>query len=342
MLKFIDCFLRISVIPLSVATIWLTVTNQQDNTTFGKLKFSNLLGLKYMVCISAICAGYAFVAVVSSCIKFLVTKAWLFFLSDQIVAYLMVTSGAAVMEIIYLAYNGDQKVTWSESCSSYGKFCYRMKLALIFHALALVCFIVLAVISAYRISVIPLSVATIWLTVTNQQDNTIGNLKFSNLLGLKYMVCISAICAGYAFVAVVSSCIKFLVTKAWLFFLSDQIIAYLMVTSGAAVMEIIYLAYNGDQKVTWSESCSSYGKFCYRMKLALIFHALALVCFIVLAVISAYRISVIPLSVATIWLTVTNQQDNTIGNLKFSNLLRLKYMVCISAICAGYAFVAVV
>ncbi|KAL5737612.1 hypothetical protein ACOSP7_030373 [Xanthoceras sorbifolium] len=150
MLKFIDCFLRLSVIPLSVATIWLTVTNQQDNSSFGKLKFNNILGLKYMVCISAICAGYAFVAAVSSCIRFLVSKAWLFFLSDQIAAYLMVTSGAAVMEIIYLAYNGDQKVTWSEACSSYGKFCYKMKLALIFHALALVCFIVLAVISAYR------------------------------------------------------------------------------------------------------------------------------------------------------------------------------------------------
>lgn len=62
----------------------------------------------------------------------------------------MVTSMAAVIEILYLVYNGDQKVTWSEACSSYGKFCYRMKLALIFHVLGLVCFIVLALVSAYR------------------------------------------------------------------------------------------------------------------------------------------------------------------------------------------------
>ncbi|GLU23678.1 hypothetical protein SLE2022_396670 [Rubroshorea leprosula] len=150
-LKFLDCSLRLSVVPLSVATIWITVTTDQENSTYGTIKFSNLLGLKYMVFISAICAGYAFVAVVASWFKCLVSKAWIFFVSDQIVAYLMVTSGAAVTEILYLAYYGDQKVTWSETCSSYGKFCYKMKVALILHALVFCCFIFLAVISAYRV-----------------------------------------------------------------------------------------------------------------------------------------------------------------------------------------------
>ncbi|XVE50671.1 hypothetical protein DITRI_Ditri01bG0181800 [Diplodiscus trichospermus] len=150
-LKFLDSSLRLSVIPLSVATIWLIVTNKEYSSIYEELKFSNLLGLKYMVCISAISAGYALVAAVASWIRYFVTKAWLFFVSDQIVAYLMVTSGAAVMEILYLAYNGDQTVTWSEACSSYGKFCNKMKVALILHALVLCCFIVLAVISAYRV-----------------------------------------------------------------------------------------------------------------------------------------------------------------------------------------------
>ncbi|XVF33978.1 hypothetical protein REPUB_Repub18cG0017500 [Reevesia pubescens] len=150
-LKFLDCSLRLSVIPLSVATIWLTVTNKEDNSIYGDVKFSNVLGLKYMVCISAICAGYAFLAAVASWIRCLVTKAWFFFVSDQIIAYLMVTSGAAVMEILYIAYNGDKKITWSEACSTYGKFCNKMKVAVILHALAFCCFIVLAVISAYRV-----------------------------------------------------------------------------------------------------------------------------------------------------------------------------------------------
>jgi uncharacterized protein (TIGR01569 family) len=137
-----------------------------------------------MVCISAICGAYAFIAAISTWVRCLVTKAWLFFVSDQvylplssnfsfllpvfphkifclvrhvehsflvqIVAYLMVTSGAAVLEILYLAYKGDKEVSWSEACSYYGRFCSRMKIALVLHALALCCFIVLAVISAFR------------------------------------------------------------------------------------------------------------------------------------------------------------------------------------------------
>ncbi|KAM7277794.1 hypothetical protein ACFE04_004928 [Oxalis oulophora] len=150
-LDFLNCSLRICLIPLSIANFWLTVTNHQDNTNYGKLGFTNLGGLEYMAFISAISAGYALFAAFSWCIKFLVAKTWFFFISDQVIAYLMVTSMAAVMEILYLAYNGDQTVTWSESCSSYGKFCSKMKMALALHAMTLCCFILLAVISAYRV-----------------------------------------------------------------------------------------------------------------------------------------------------------------------------------------------
>ncbi|DAD49586.1 TPA_asm: hypothetical protein HUJ06_032052 [Nelumbo nucifera] len=69
----------------------------------------------------------------------------------RVVAYLMVTSAAAVIEILYLAYNGDKDVSWSEACSSYGRFCSRVKVALVLHALALLFFLVLSLISTYRV-----------------------------------------------------------------------------------------------------------------------------------------------------------------------------------------------
>ncbi|OIT08346.1 PREDICTED: CASP-like protein 2D1 [Nicotiana attenuata] len=150
-LKVLDCLLRLFVIPLSVASIWLSVSNQQDNSSYGRIEFSNISGLKYMVGISAASGGYALLTAISLWVRSLVTKAWFFFLSDQIVAYLMVTSLAALTEILYLAYNGDQKVTWSEACSSYGKFCSRLKLVLVLHSITFCCFLVLAVISAYRL-----------------------------------------------------------------------------------------------------------------------------------------------------------------------------------------------
>nr|DAD23373.1 TPA_asm: hypothetical protein HUJ06_024836 [Nelumbo nucifera] len=74
-----------------------------------------------------------------------------FFFFEQVVAYLMVTSVAAVAEILYLAYNGDRDVSWSEVCSFYGKFCSRAKVALVLHALVLLCFLGLTLISAYRV-----------------------------------------------------------------------------------------------------------------------------------------------------------------------------------------------
>ncbi|KAK2413856.1 CASP protein 2A2 [Trifolium repens] len=150
MLKIFDSSLRLISVPLSVATIWITVTNKQDNTSYGMLKYSNFSGLKYMVYVSALCAGYAIVAAVCSWIRYLVTKAWIFFISDQVIAYLMVTSIAATMEIYYLAYNGAKEDSWSQACSSYGKFCSKVKLAFILQIITFVCFFVLAVISAFR------------------------------------------------------------------------------------------------------------------------------------------------------------------------------------------------
>lgn len=47
-LKLIDSCLRLSVVPLSVATLWLTVTNQQSNPDYGKLDYNSIMGLKYV------------------------------------------------------------------------------------------------------------------------------------------------------------------------------------------------------------------------------------------------------------------------------------------------------
>ncbi|KAK7256540.1 hypothetical protein RIF29_29993 [Crotalaria pallida] len=150
MLKFFDSSLRLCVVPLSVATLWVTVTNKQDSSSYGMLKYSNILGLKYMVFVSALSAGYALVAAVCSCVRYLVSKPWIFFVSDQILAYLMVTSVSVAMEIYYLSYNGAKEVSWSEACGSYGRFCSKMKLALILDILTFCCMLVLAVISASR------------------------------------------------------------------------------------------------------------------------------------------------------------------------------------------------
>ncbi|KAL8505552.1 hypothetical protein ACS0TY_016698 [Phlomoides rotata] len=150
-LKVLDFSLRLFLIPFSVASIWIAVNNKQDNSDYGKLEFNDFIGLKYMVSISAVSAGYALFAAVCSYLRCLLTKAWVFFVTDQVLAYLMVTSMAATVEFVYLVYNGDRLVTWSEACASYSSFCNRLKIALALHVIAVCCFLVLAVISSYRV-----------------------------------------------------------------------------------------------------------------------------------------------------------------------------------------------
>ncbi|RID40959.1 hypothetical protein BRARA_J00955 [Brassica rapa] len=149
-LKLIDSCLRLSVIPLSVATIWLTVTIHQSNPDYGNLDYNSIMGLKYMVGVSAICGIYALLSTISSWVTNLVSKAWLFFVPDQVLAYLMTASVAGATEIVYLLNKGDKTVTWSEVCSSYPHFCSKLTIALGLHVFVLFSFLFLSVISAYR------------------------------------------------------------------------------------------------------------------------------------------------------------------------------------------------
>ncbi|KAL0320807.1 UNVERIFIED_CONTAM: CASP-like protein 2D1 [Sesamum radiatum] len=144
-LKILDFSIRLLLIPFNLASIWIAVNNRQNNIDYGELKFADFIGL------NAVSAGYALFAAVSSWLRCLVTKAWIFFVADQVLAYLMVTSLATLVEFLYLAYNGDQVVSWSQACASYGKFCSRLKIALSLHVIAVCCFLVLAVISAFRV-----------------------------------------------------------------------------------------------------------------------------------------------------------------------------------------------
>ncbi|CAN8301868.1 unnamed protein product [Cochlearia groenlandica] len=149
-LKLIDSCLRLSVVPLSVATIWLTVTNHQSNPDYGSLDYNSIMGLKYLVGVSAICAIYALISTISSWVTCLVSKAWLFFVFDQVIAYLMTTSVAGATELVYLLNKGDKEVTWSEMCSTYPHFCSKLTIALVLHVFALFSFLFLSLISAYR------------------------------------------------------------------------------------------------------------------------------------------------------------------------------------------------
>lgn len=146
----LNLLLRLIVLPCSAASIWAIVKSNQVNDTYGELEFSNLTGLKYLVWVNAISAGYALVSAILVYLR-LFKFDWPIFLLDQVTAYLMVTSGSAVVEILFLAHEGDKEVSWSEVCSYYGRFCSRTMLSLVFHLVALLCFLALSLVSAFRV-----------------------------------------------------------------------------------------------------------------------------------------------------------------------------------------------
>ncbi|KAL0311010.1 UNVERIFIED_CONTAM: CASP-like protein 2D1 [Sesamum angustifolium] len=75
---------KLLLIPFNLASIWIAVNNRQNNIDYGELEFADFIGLKYMVCVCAVSAGYALFAAVSSWLRCLVTKAWIFFVADQV------------------------------------------------------------------------------------------------------------------------------------------------------------------------------------------------------------------------------------------------------------------
>ncbi|CAN6457534.1 unnamed protein product [Victoria cruziana] len=147
--KLIEICLRVLVFPLCTASLWLMVSNRQVNI-YGELRYDTLSGLEYMIIINAMAIGYTLVAVPLSCHRS-AAKDWILFSLDQIIAYLMTTSGAAAMEVMYLAYKGDRVISWSTACDSYGQFCGKARVSLLFHFMTLLCFIILSGASAYRV-----------------------------------------------------------------------------------------------------------------------------------------------------------------------------------------------
>ncbi|KAG9439236.1 hypothetical protein H6P81_019401 [Aristolochia fimbriata] len=150
-LRFLDSSLRLSAIPLTVASMWVAVTNRESSEVYGDLDYkTDISGIKYLVAMNGICAGYALLTIVFSWVRGRISE-WVFFVSDQVLAYLMVTSTSAVIELLYLLYRGDRDVSWSEACGTYGKYCGQVKVSLILHGIAFFCFLALSCISAYRV-----------------------------------------------------------------------------------------------------------------------------------------------------------------------------------------------
>ncbi|KAF7141195.1 hypothetical protein RHSIM_Rhsim06G0183200 [Rhododendron simsii] len=147
-----ETLLRLLPMGLCIVALVVMLKNSQTND-FGSLSYSNLGAFRYLVHANGICAGYSLLTAVVAAMPrpSTMSRAWTFFLLDQFLTYIILAAGAVSMEVLYLAYNGDEAVTWSEACVSFGGFCRRSVASVAITFAAVLCYAALSLISSYRL-----------------------------------------------------------------------------------------------------------------------------------------------------------------------------------------------
>ncbi|XP_047336260.1 CASP-like protein 2A1 [Impatiens glandulifera] len=153
-MRTVETFLRLLPVGLCVTSLVIMLKNSQTND-YGSISYSDLGAFKYLVHANGICAGYSLLTAVVSAVPHqypsTMSRAWTFFLLDQVLTYVILAAGSVSTEVAYLAYRGDSQVTWSEACSSFGSFCRKATGAISITFVVAVCFAGLSLISSYRL-----------------------------------------------------------------------------------------------------------------------------------------------------------------------------------------------
>lgn len=146
----------------------------------------------------------------------------------------------------------------------------------------------------FRVTPLALCIAAMAIMLKNKQSNQYGALHYSDIGGLKYLVYANGICAVYSILSllgfVFSTGVDYSRTRAWIMFILDQALTYVILTAGVCGIEIMDLAYQGNEQVSWSRVCVSYGEFCNNARASVLITMAVLVCFMVLSLLSAHRL----------------------------------------------------
>ncbi|KAJ4977920.1 hypothetical protein NE237_008700 [Protea cynaroides] len=148
----VETLLRIFPMILCVTALVIMLKDSQTND-FGSISYLDLGGFKYTVYANGICAGYSFLSAFCTAVPQTSTmsRAWTLFFFDQILTYVILAAGTVSAELVYLAYKGDEAVTWSEACVSYNGFCRKATTSVIITFAAVACYAGLSFISSYRL-----------------------------------------------------------------------------------------------------------------------------------------------------------------------------------------------
>ncbi|XP_022877694.1 CASP-like protein 2A1 [Olea europaea var. sylvestris] len=151
-MRTVETLLRILPMALCMGALVIMLKDSQIND-FGSLHYSDIGAFRYLVHASGICAGYSLLSAVAAAIpkQSTMSRAWTFFILDQLLTYMILAAAAISAEVVYLAYKGDAAITWSQACGSFGGFCRRATAAIAITFIVTLCYAGLTLISSYRL-----------------------------------------------------------------------------------------------------------------------------------------------------------------------------------------------
>ncbi|KAF1868902.1 hypothetical protein Lal_00048181 [Lupinus albus] len=148
----VETFMRLLPIGLCVTALVIMLKNSEENE-YGSVAYTDLGAFRYLVHANGICAGYSLISAVIVALPRPSTKprAWTFFVLDQVLTYLILAAGAVSAEVLYLVEKGDTSTAWSSACGSFGQFCHKVTASTAITFFAVVCYVVLSLISSYKL-----------------------------------------------------------------------------------------------------------------------------------------------------------------------------------------------
>ncbi|KAL7103830.1 hypothetical protein ACP275_08G203900 [Erythranthe tilingii] len=151
-MRTVETLLRVFPMALCVAALVIMLKDSQTNE-YGSLSYSDIGAFRYLVHASGVCAGYSLLSAVFAAVPrpSTISRAWAFFLLDQLLTYVILAAAAISTEVVYLAYKGDASITWSRTCGSFGGFCRKATASVVITFVVTLCYAALSLISSYRL-----------------------------------------------------------------------------------------------------------------------------------------------------------------------------------------------
>ncbi|KAF5730797.1 CASP-like protein F16 [Tripterygium wilfordii] len=147
-----ETLLRMVPMGLCVAALVVMLKNSQTND-FGSISYSDLGAFRYLVHANGICAGYSLLSAAIAAMPrpSTMSRAWTFFILDQLLTYLILGAVSVSTEVLYLAYKGDAAITWSAACGSFGAYCNKATASVVITFVVVAFYAVLSLISSYKL-----------------------------------------------------------------------------------------------------------------------------------------------------------------------------------------------